>query len=462
MGPTHPATGETGATLVDDEEDLTRPSAEEGTNHSPDDWHNRNPLLRRRYSHLQQQLQQAETDDDQRSVRRIRHQMDRIGSEFYELNKGLAVSRAQRFRSRDNSTQDYTSEAALGLWEAFLRWDPDRGVTFATFSRNYISGRVQRSVHRGEYQHLTQADWSFRSTVRRVQHDLLVRLERSPTSAEIAAELGATEARVDRVLAAGAASLDAQVGDSTTTLGDLAAQSPDATALLDEHPNIEEYFHDLSDLEVWVLQSRSRLLGGDAQSLVEISDSIGIGREVVRRAEARGRARIAAAYLRDELGREPTADDIAQLLGADVGQVTSVWTTSWQDLQVWHARCRSQIRQRALADGRDRQIVVTNRYYRFIREFLRCSDELLTEFTERYTDNDDQPPSTSDAAEVLWDAFCQWRSTGPSFPTYARKQMGSHYHRRREPQRRRDPIDMDELVAVIVSQDLAQPALTPS
>ena len=58
------------------------------------------------------------------------------------LAQRTAVYQAHRRRDGSGCPEDLTQEALLGLYDAAIRWDPDRGVRFATFARWWVRHRV--------------------------------------------------------------------------------------------------------------------------------------------------------------------------------------------------------------------------------------------------------------------------------------------------------------------------------
>ena len=130
---------------------------------------------------------------------------------------GLAGSLASRFGSRQESLDDLHQAALLGLLHAIDRFDPTRGVQFTTFAWATISGELKR--------HFRDRTWGVR-VPRRVQELYLTTAEamdaltnslgRSPTVAEVAERIGASEEEVVEALEARAAyrlaSIDTPVG----------------------------------------------------------------------------------------------------------------------------------------------------------------------------------------------------------------------------------------------------------
>jgi RNA polymerase sigma-B factor len=132
---------------------------------------------------------------------------------------GLAASLASRFSSRQESPDDLHQAALLGLLHAIDRFDPTRGIQFTTFAWATISGELKR--------HFRDRTWGVR-VPRRVQELYLVTAEamdaltnslgRSPTIAEVADRICATEEEVVEALEARSAyrlaSIDTPVHDA--------------------------------------------------------------------------------------------------------------------------------------------------------------------------------------------------------------------------------------------------------
>ena len=116
---------------------------------------------------------------------------------------GLAASLASRFGSRQEAHDDLHQAALLGLLHAIDRFDPTRGIQFTTFAWATISGELKR--------HFRDRTWGVR-VPRRVQELYLTTAEamdaltnslgRSPTVAEVAERIGASEEDVVEALEA--------------------------------------------------------------------------------------------------------------------------------------------------------------------------------------------------------------------------------------------------------------------
>lgn len=92
---------------------------------------------------------------------------------------------------------DLVSEGVIGLMDAIDKFEPDRGWSFQTYAVPRIRGAIIDSIR--------AADWvprSVRSRIRevdRARDALQVRLNRTPTEAEVSAEAGLTVAELREV-----------------------------------------------------------------------------------------------------------------------------------------------------------------------------------------------------------------------------------------------------------------------
>jgi RNA polymerase sigma-B factor len=118
---------------------------------------------------------------------------DELIRRYIPFSRGIAMSLAGGREPHD----DLFQVAYLGLIGAVDRFDPDRGTRFEAFAAPTISGEIKR--------HFRDRVWSIR--VPRALHDqiaqldsavedLTVKLSRSPTPKEVAAELGMEEETV--------------------------------------------------------------------------------------------------------------------------------------------------------------------------------------------------------------------------------------------------------------------------
>jgi RNA polymerase sigma factor (sigma-70 family) len=201
--------------------------------------------------------------------------------ELVRSNLRLVTSIAKKYQNRGIAMEDLIQEGTLGLIHAVDKYDHRKGFRFSTYATHWIRQALGRAVTR---------------------EMLATKLNRQPTSAEIATEINLPVDKVDTLLEAETPepmSLDAPAGDSTTRLGDL-LPAEDAT-----HPSSrvfrralrEELEHALSSLtprEKEVLELRYGLHpDAEAQmTLEQVGRQLQLSRERARQIESGALAKL--------------------------------------------------------------------------------------------------------------------------------------------------------------------------
>lgn len=224
-----------------------------------------------------------------------------LRSELVEAHLGLARHLARRFLNRGETYDDLVQVGSMALVKAVDRFDPGQGVAFATFATRTILGELKR--------HFRDKGWAVRAP-RRIQ-ELYVRLGgsiaqlsqelgRSPTIAELARDVDASEEEVLEALEAGqgyrATSIEAPVSGAdeeslADRLGEVdpgfggAERRAELSPLLDKLPHRERVILSL------------RFAEGLTQS--EIAARVGISQMHVSRLLSRSLARLREEYLQD-------------------------------------------------------------------------------------------------------------------------------------------------------------------
>lgn len=148
-------------------------------------------------------LDSAEDDstDGLEGFRRYRSTRDRsLRNELIEEHIGFAYHLADGYADRGMDRADLRQVAIIGLVKSVERFDPDRGVAFATFARPYILGEIRHLFRDTGWEvHVPRSIKDISQRVRQAIEEIRVARGREPTVQEIADEAGAT---VDDVLAA--------------------------------------------------------------------------------------------------------------------------------------------------------------------------------------------------------------------------------------------------------------------
>ena len=115
----------------------------------------------------------------------------------------LVRSVARRYAGRGEELDDLVQVGAIGLVRASDRFDPDRGVAFATFVTPAIEGEIRRHLlDRVSAVRIPRDVARMSRRVRRRQGELATKLGRFPTTQEVATALDADLPAVERALAA--------------------------------------------------------------------------------------------------------------------------------------------------------------------------------------------------------------------------------------------------------------------
>jgi len=112
---------------------------------------------------------------------------DRVVLENLSLVKAIAI-RVHESLPVHVDLDDLVHAGVLGLFDAASKYNPDKKVVFQSYAKHRVKGAILDS--------LRQLDWASRDLRKRqkqldaVTHDLMTRLGRAPTEAEIAETLG--------------------------------------------------------------------------------------------------------------------------------------------------------------------------------------------------------------------------------------------------------------------------------
>ena len=233
-------------------------------------------------------------------------------------NSRLVISVAKKYMGRGVPFLDLIQEGNIGLIRATKKFDYRRGHKFSTYATWWIRQAVTRAIaDQGRTIRVPVHMGDQINKLLRYQHQLTQKLGRDPSVEELAAELDVPIKKVENMIqvARRPLSLETPTDDEEdSVLGDFIeddeAPAPSDSAtynLLKEHLQI--ILNDLPPREVRILQLRYGLLDGQAYTLEEVGNKMGVTRERVRQIEAQALSRlrhpsvqkILRDYLRDDL-----------------------------------------------------------------------------------------------------------------------------------------------------------------
>jgi RNA polymerase sigma-B factor len=230
------------------------------------------------------------------------NEADRIRDELVVAHLNLVRYLSVKFANRGETLEDLVQVGTVGLIKAIDRFDLTRGVEFTTYATPTIVGEIKR--------HFRDKGWALKVprrlqelnlSVNRAMEKLTVGLGHSPTVAELAKQLNASEEEILEAQELGQAynllSLDTEVtgdGDKNSqTLADYIGHPDPQLANLEDRANLERAFEVLSRRERVILFLRFY----ESVSQTEIAKRLNVSQMHVSRLQQKALEKLKEALL---------------------------------------------------------------------------------------------------------------------------------------------------------------------
>jgi RNA polymerase primary sigma factor len=233
-------------------------------------------------------------------------------NEFVKANLRLVVSIARRFNHGRLPLADLIQEGNIGLMKAVERYDYRRGFRFSTYASWWIRHAISRALaDKGRAVRLPVHMIDAYHRIAKSQRELQSKLERPPTTEEIAAATGIETDKLEKMktfLAETPVSLDRPISDDDgRRLIDVLVDPnenqtvPEQMASNETQNEMIKLLAGLKPIEADILRKRFGLVNERERTLKEIGDEYSLSRERVRQLQEQALGKMRRAMAKREI-----------------------------------------------------------------------------------------------------------------------------------------------------------------
>jgi RNA polymerase primary sigma factor len=233
-------------------------------------------------------------------------------NEFVKANLRLVVSIARRFNHGRLPLADLIQEGNIGLMKAVERYDYRRGFRFSTYASWWIRHAISRALaDKGRAVRLPVHMIDAYHRIAKSQRELQSKLERPPTTQEIAAATGIETDKLEKMktfLSETPVSLDRPISDEDgRRLIDVLVDPNEGPAVSEQMVSTEtqsemlKLLGGLKPIEADILRKRFGLVNDRERTLKEIGDEYSLSRERVRQLQEQALGKMRRAMAKREI-----------------------------------------------------------------------------------------------------------------------------------------------------------------